>query len=179
MIIIITGLMGAGKSSSGKALSKLLGYGFIDLDKQIETSAGISIAEIFKRCGEPYFRNLESKILKETLANTQENSVLALGGGTFTTAENIRLCLQGGIVVWLNTDLDVIESRLKKSNLKKRPLLQEANVREILEKLLAKRKFSYANAHIEVNLTKDYPASYMAKYILSEINDYKLGKLHD
>ncbi|MDR2007585.1 MAG: shikimate kinase [Alphaproteobacteria bacterium] len=177
MIIILTGLMGSGKSSTGKALAKLLGYSFIDLDKQIEATSGISVAEIFSQHGEPYFRNLESETLTEVLHNPNENIVLALGGGTFVASENIQLCRQNSIVVWLNMSLSVIENRLR-SGINNRPLLKNTHVRETLEKLLDNRQSSYAQAHIEIKLDKNYPISYMAELILNTINDYTAGKLH-
>ena len=92
-IIALIGLMGAGKTTIGLYLSQNLGYYFIDTDQEIEDRYKMSIAEIFKKHSESYFRQIESNIIAEILTRN-ENIVLSLGGGAFILEKN-RLLLQG------------------------------------------------------------------------------------
>ncbi|MDR0484530.1 MAG: shikimate kinase [Alphaproteobacteria bacterium] len=178
MIIILNGLSGCGKSSTGKALAKALNYPFIDLDKQIENTFGSSIADIFKNQGENYFRNLEAESLKEVLTSSHENLVLSLGGGVFKNDNNVNLCLQSGLVVWLNMNLDIIAARLK--NYKNRPLLQgTTTLKENLEILMKQRYSNYMKSHIKLDFDKNYPISHVVKTIIIEINTYNAGKLYE
>ena len=86
--VVLVGMMGAGKSSIGKLLSKKIGFDFVDIDKLIEEKEDKTIVEIFKINGEKYFRDLEEKISIEKLKNT--NQVIALGGGAYLN-RNIRI----------------------------------------------------------------------------------------
>ena len=88
--IYLMGYMGSGKSTIGKALSQTLDFEFIDLDNYISHEEGLSISEIFKQRGEVYFRRKEAKYLQE-LALTNENMVVALGGGTPCFGNNINI----------------------------------------------------------------------------------------
>jgi len=91
--VFLLGFMGAGKTSVGQALARRLGWGFVDLDQQIERRAGRTIAEIFAGSGEDAFRRIETAVLRELLAKLGHGSplVVALGGGTPVREENAAL----------------------------------------------------------------------------------------
>ena len=105
--VILTGMMGVGKSTIGKNLAKKLKYDFIDVDKLIEVKEGSSINLIFKNKSEEYFRKLESKITLQVL--NKNNSVISLGGGAFLN-ETIRECAKKrSISFWLIATFATIE----------------------------------------------------------------------
>jgi shikimate kinase len=95
-IIALTGFMGCGKSTVGRALASLLGWEFADLDEHIERQEGMAVREIFAQRGEPHFRNLEHLALQEVLGTVSLPTVIALGGGTFVSVRNKRLLHDAG-----------------------------------------------------------------------------------
>ena len=103
MNILLTGFMGAGKTTVGKKLAKRLGYFFIDTDREIEKEQGCSITEIFKYGGEECFRDLETDILQKL--QTKQNLVIATGGGMVLRNENRSLMQSLGTRVYLKVEL--------------------------------------------------------------------------
>ena len=99
MTIYLCGFMGCGKSTVGKLLAQKLGMRFTDLDDYIESSAGMSIPDIFSEKGEPYFREKEAQAVKELSA---ENSVVACGGGTIINDNSARIARENGPVIFLD-----------------------------------------------------------------------------
>jgi len=109
--IVLTGFMGAGKSTVGRLLAARLGWNFLDLDQHLESRAGLSIPEIFARHGEPHFRRLESTALASALG--QPRTVLALGGGTPEFLTN-RLLLEqtpGTVTIFLDAPFPTLFDR--------------------------------------------------------------------
>ena len=109
--IVLTGFMGAGKTSVGRLLAQALGWNFLDLDHHLEARAGASIAALFTTHGEPHFRRLESSALANALA--RPHTVLALGGGTPEQTTN-RLLLEqtpGTLVIFLDAPFPVLYDR--------------------------------------------------------------------
>ena len=107
--LYLVGMMGSGKTSTGRPLAERLGYGFVDADAVIEQAAGCSIPDIFGRDGEAGFRSLESQVLS---AISQRHSlVVATGGGVVTQPENWGM-LHSGIVIWLDVVPDQLLQRL-------------------------------------------------------------------
>ncbi len=145
--IIITGFMGTGKSAVAKELAQKLGMKFIDMDKIIEERQGMIISDIFTRYGEQYFREQENKLVKEL--SSKENMVIATGGGTFISSDNIKILSQKGKIVCLYADSKSIYERLKIEN--DRPLLKGENVLDKINYLLEKRKKVYDNFHLKVD----------------------------
>lgn len=143
--IILVGLMGAGKTAVGKRLAHNLGVPFVDSDHAVEAAAGMTIADIFERYGEPEFRALERRVIQRLL-NDRSASVVALGGGAFIDAETRALVLEKGHVVWLEADIDILVERTAKKP-GKRPLLAKGDPRTILADLKARRDPYYALAH--------------------------------
>ena len=147
MNIIITGFMGTGKSAVAKELAQKLGMKCLDMDKIIEERQGMTISDIFARYGEQYFREQENNLVKEI--SSKENIVVATGGGTFISLDNIKIMSQKGNIVCLYADSESIYERLKIEN--NRPLLKGENVLEKINYLLEKRKKVYDNFHLKVD----------------------------
>ena len=151
--LYLVGMMGSGKTSTGRPLAERLGYGFVDADAVIEQAAGCSIPEIFERDGEEGFRKLESQVLS---AISQRHSlVVATGGGVVTQPENWGL-LHSGIVIWLDVVSDQLLQRLKADSTV-RPLLQTTDPQAALNALLNKRRPLYAEADLTVVINDEAP----------------------
>ena len=141
MRIVLIGPMGSGKSSIGKILAKKIDVKFIDTDKLIEIQEGIKIKEIFNLKGESYFRDLEVKVLEETL--TARSAVIATGGG-IVQREKSRLLLENEKnVFFLNSSVKRQFERTKDSD--KRPLLNKRDNFRTLKELYEKRLSHYEN----------------------------------
>ena len=151
--LYLVGMMGSGKTSTGRPLAERLGYGFVDADAVIEQAAGCSIPEIFERDGEAGFRNLESQVLS---AISQRHSlVVATGGGVVTQPENWGM-LHSGIVIWLDVLPDQLLQRLNADSTV-RPLLQTADPEAALNALLNERRPLYAEADLTVVINDETP----------------------
>ena len=148
--LALTGMMGVGKSTIGKILSKRLFMQFIDVDKIIENKLKMKIPKIFEKKGESFFRKLEEKIT--LLEAKKKNIIISLGGGAFMNAKIRKDILSSSISFWLDLDLNLLEKRLIKS--KSRPLLNNLNLKEDLEKIFNKRKNTYAKADYRINCDK-------------------------
>ena len=151
--LYLVGMMGSGKTSTGRPLAERLGYGFVDADAVIEQAAGCSIPDIFDRDGEAGFRSLESQVLS---AISQRHSlVVATGGGVVTQPENWGM-LHSGIVIWLDVMPDQLLQRLNADSTV-RPLLQTADPEAALNALLTERRPLYAEADLTVVINDETP----------------------
>ena len=143
MKTILIGFMGTGKTSVGKLLSSKLNTKFIDMDNEIEKREQKTISNIFKDCGEDYFRQLESNLLKELLK--EDNIVISTGGGIITKQENIELLKEEKRVIFLDASAEKIQRNVSKE-IDTRPLLKESkNIYETINNLLEKRLYQYNN----------------------------------
>ena len=147
--LVLVGMMGSGKSSIGKILSKKLQYEFIDTDNKIEEIEKKTISEIFKLNGEKYFRNIEEIISLKFLK--LNNKVIALGGGGYINS-NIRKYVQKKCIsVWLDWKNETLINRIKNS--KKRPLaIKLDNLK--LKSLIIKRSAMYNLSDYRINCDK-------------------------
>jgi shikimate kinase len=145
--IVLVGMMGVGKSSIGRRLAARLGIPFVDADGEIEKAAGMSIADIFARHGEPSFRSGEARVIARLLDSGPQ--VLATGGGAVLNADTRAAIKAKGISIWLKADFDVLVRRITKRR-NERPLLQTADPVETLRQLLAEREPIYALADLTV-----------------------------
>jgi shikimate kinase len=146
--IVLVGMMGVGKSSLGKRLASLLGFGFVDADEEIEKAARMTIPEIFDQHGEAYFRDGERRVIARLMEDSGARRVIATGGGAFCNAATRAEILEKGIAVWLDSDIDTLVDRTaRKGN---RPLLQGGNPREILTSLREERREFYEQAPIHI-----------------------------
>ena len=147
--IVLVGMMGSGKSSIGKLLSRKTGLDFIDIDALIEKKENKSITEIFKVNGEKYFRDLEEKI---SIKKLQEyNNVISLGGGAFLNAKIRKKSSLNSITVWLNWKTSTLIDRIKDS--KKRPVVTNLKTNEIKD-LIEERSKIYNSSDYKVNCDK-------------------------
>ena len=114
MMITLTGFMGSGKTTVGKVLADFLGCPFMDLDDLIVKKAGKSIPEIFAQDGEPAFRQLEARLLRQTVEKYTENTVvLALGGGAVTAPASASLLHEKTVCIYLRATLETLQARLE------------------------------------------------------------------
>ncbi len=139
--IVLVGMMGAGKSSVGRRLAQRLSMPFVDADSEIESAAGMTIAEIFEKHGEPYFRSGEGRVIARLLESGPQ--VLATGGGAVMNEHTRALIRQKGISIWLKTDLDVLLRRTRRRG--DRPLADK------MSELLPLREPIYAQSDIIVH----------------------------
>ena len=144
--LYLIGMMGSGKSSTGRPLAERLGYGFVDADAVIEKVAGSSISEIFERDGENHFRDLETQVLRSI--SERHSLVVATGGGIVTRSENWGMMHQG-IVIWLDVERDQLLLRLQKDSTQ-RPLLQVNDPGEAVDEILSQRRPLYNEADLTV-----------------------------
>ena len=151
--LYLVGMMGSGKTSTGRPLAERLGYGFVDADAVIEQAAGCSIPEIFERDGEAGFRALESQVLNAI--GQRHSLVVATGGGVVTQQENWGL-LHSGIVVWLDVVPEQLMQRLRADSTV-RPLLQTVDPDAALNALLNQRRPLYAEADLTVVINQETP----------------------
>lgn len=119
--IILVGMMSSGKTTLGKKLARALNYQFVDLDKLIEKDQGMEISAIFKLHGEAYFREVESRMLKETAS--QKGMVLASGGGAPCFFDNMDVIRQMGISIFLDVPAEDLARRIENHGKDDRPIL--------------------------------------------------------
>jgi len=143
--IVLTGFMGCGKTTVGKVLAQKLVKKFIDVDVKIERSAGMSIKDIFANFGEEHFRKLESDEIEKI--SSQNNCVVATGGGVVLNAKNICALRKNGIIVYLKCGMEKIEQNL--SDDLSRPLLQSGF--DAAYRLYAEREALYENCDIIID----------------------------
>ena len=150
--LVLIGMMGSGKTTIGREISKKLKIKFVDTDHEIEKKEKMSINEIFKKKGEKYFRQLEERTTLEIVDH--KPLVISIGGGGFVNEKIQKAVLNKCISYWLNWDNNILIKRLK--NNKNRPILKNLNESQILE-LISYRTKIYEKADYEIiceNLTR-------------------------
>lgn len=155
MTIFLIGSMGVGKSALGRRVTERMGIPFIDTDNLIVNYQGHSINDIFQIHGEPYFRELETKILTEI--DHTKSQIIATGGGLPLTEDNMPYMKKVGITIYLADTLENISFRLHKGK-RKRPAIKDLNMDEIKDKLdqmLSIRVPVYEKAHLTFTRSTD------------------------
>ena len=145
--ICLIGLMGSGKSVIGKSLARELNIKYYDSDKLIEKKLNKSINQIFSDHGEKYFRNIEESIVLSLLE--KKNCVISLGGGSILSDISRKAIVINSFTIYLKVDIETLYERLKKS--KKRPLINNKNIKEKLIHLSKDRKKYYRKANLIIN----------------------------
>jgi shikimate kinase len=158
--IYLVGFMAAGKTTVARAIARRLGWRAEDVDELIEARERLTVADIFARHGEPYFRTVEREILQLLLP--LRHTVVATGGGTFMDPESQQAIRLDGTSVWLDVPLETIVARLPADG--RRPLSAD---RAQMERLFAIRQAGYARAHLRVDATG--PADAVAERILEAL----------
>ncbi|MEO8584277.1 MAG: shikimate kinase [Flavitalea sp.] len=149
MRIFLTGFMGSGKSYWGTHLADQLKFPFFDLDEVIAEKENLPVAEIFKQHGEEYFRVKEKEVL-ESLIDNNTSMVLSTGGGTPCFFNNIERMKKYGLVVWLNTHVELLFQRLMKEK-ETRPLLKnipDDEMKTFIIRKLNERRIYYEQADV-------------------------------
>ena len=140
--IFLIGLMGCGKSTVAECLTNLYGMDTIEMDQVIVEREGMSISDIFAEKGEPYFRDVETKLLVEI--QSQENKVVSCGGGAALREQNVLEMKKSGYIVFLTAKPETILERVKDDD--ERPLLRGNKNVDFIRELLDKRKPKYEAA---------------------------------
>jgi shikimate kinase len=167
-VLVLVGMMGAGKSSIGRRIAAKLNLPFVDADVEIEAAhAGLTIPEIFAKYGEPYFRDGEVRVIARLLEGGP--SVLATGGGAFMREETRQRIRAKGVSMWLRADPEVILRRVKRRS--DRPLLQTDDPVATIQRLVDERYPVYAEADITV-LSRDVPHERIVEECLQMLGAY-------
>jgi len=166
--IVLVGLMGAGKTSIGRRLAARLGLPFRDADAEIELAAGCTVSELFERWGEPSFRDGERRVIRRLLAG--DPIVLATGGGAFMDPRTREIIRAEAVSVWLRCQLATLVRRVAGRH--QRPLLQNANPAEVLERLMQVRYPIYGEADVVVNCT-DEPAEQTTSRVQAALQQWQ------
>jgi len=165
--IFLVGPMGAGKSTIGKQLAKLMGLGYIDSDREIQKRTGVDIPTIFEFEGETGFRKREKEVIA-TLTE-KDNVVLATGGGAISEAENRNNLSARGYVIYLYCTPEQQHKRTSQD--KNRPLLQNSDPLQTLIDLMAERDPLYREVSDLVVSTEEKTALNTAKSILKHFDE--------
>ena len=146
--IVFVGMMGSGKSHAGEILAEMLGFPFYDSDRLIEEEQALTVADIFEKQGESYFRKLESdKIMM--LLNIRKPCIISTGGGAVINPTVLTAIKEYAFSIWLMSDVPTILKRIENDG--KRPLLDVLNRETRLGELLRVRKPLYAQADIKID----------------------------
>ena len=160
-LIVLVGMMGAGKSTVGRFLSRVIKFDFIDSDKEIEKQEGKTISAIFNDFGEKYFREKEKELLKSL--STRKNTVLALGGGSFENEEIRKLLKKNGIVIYLKATPQTLFQRIHTEI--HRPLLRKNFSVDTIVFILKKRIANYEKAHHIIDTNNKTPKEIVRKIL--------------
>jgi shikimate kinase len=165
--VVLVGMMGAGKTAVGRTVAETLGVPFCDSDHEIEAAANMTIAEIFERDGEAFFRRKESQVIERLLAGTP--GIVSTGGGAFMNPDNREMISSAGVSVWLNAPLDLLWQRVRHKET--RPLLRTSDPLGTLRGLYETRVPVYALADLEVPSTHGLSLEAMARRVIGILAD--------
>jgi shikimate kinase len=167
MRVFLIGFMGSGKTHWGKQLSERLSMPFFDLDEVITSSEKRTVPDIFTESGEEYFRVKEKEFL-EKLVEDHTSLIISCGGGTPCFFNNIDYMKKHGLVVWLNTNLDVLGNRLLKQRVE-RPVLKgirDEELKAFIVKKMNERRMYYEQADVIIDNENDISVAEFAQIIL-------------
>jgi len=145
--IYLVGFMGAGKTTVARALGERLSWPVRDIDELIEARERATVAEIFSRRGEAYFRSIERQLLLELVP--PRHLVVATGGGTFADPENRVVINRDGVSIWLDVAFEQVLERLPPDG--RRPLAAD---RVAMEELFVQRRAAYRLAHLRLDSSR-------------------------
>lgn len=163
--VVLVGMMGAGKTAVGRALATRLGVPFLDSDHEIEVAAARTIAEIFERDGEGFFRGKETQIISRLLV--EQRGILSTGGGAFLAPQNRKEISDKGVSIWLDADLDLLWARVRHKDT--RPLLRTADPLGRLTEIYEERVPVYRQANLSVKANKRYSIEKMVDHVIDAL----------
>ena len=170
--IVLIGMMGAGKTTTGFSIAQRLNLKFVDSDKEIEKLENLTVEEVIEQKGEEYYKKLEKKIISDFLNNNQPQ-ILSIGGNSFENDEIRKMIKEKAISIFIDVDYPILLERVKKKNT--RPILEKGNKEEILKKLYDEKLPYYKKADIVINTTylnKDTSLNVILSTIAQYIRDY-------
>jgi shikimate kinase len=160
--VVLVGMMASGKSAIGRALAQMLNVTMMDSDAEIEAASRQTIAEIFERDGEAFFRDREAEVIDRLL--TGEPCILSTGGGAFMAARNRQAIHDKGVSVFLNASLETLWERVRHKDT--RPLLRTADPKQTLSDLLSQRQPIYELADLRVETRLSYEIEQTADLVI-------------
>lgn len=160
--VVLVGMMGSGKTAIGRSLAQVLDVPYVDSDAEIETAANASIAEIFSKSGEAFFRDREAEVIARLLQS--QPCVLSTGGGAYLAERNRVAISEHGVAVWLDADLDLLWERVRHKDT--RPLLRTADPRATLADLFKTRAPIYAKADMRAVADPAFSIEEMTQEVL-------------
>lgn len=160
--IVLIGLSGTGKTTTGKLLAERLGKGFVDLDQEIEHACGMSVEEIFRSRGETYFRSQERLAVRSVLP--RRGLIVATGGGVVLAPENVADLKACVVVILLKAPAEVILDRLERDSVA-RPLLNNPDRLQGIERMMKTREEKYRFADFAVDTTSCSPEEVVEKIV--------------
>lgn len=149
--VVLVGMMGSGKTAIGRALAARLDVPFVDSDAAIEAAAAATIAEIFERDGEKFFRKREAEVLRRLLSGPP--GIVSTGGGAFLAQGNRDDIAQMGVAVWLDAGLNILWERVRQKDT--RPLLRTADPKATLTAIFHERTPIYERAGLKIIVAED------------------------
>lgn len=161
--VVLVGMMGAGKTAVGRALAARLDVEMRDSDAEIVASSQLSIAEIFERYGEPFFREKESAVIARLLEGPP--CVLSTGGGAWMAEGNRALLTAQAAVLWLEADLELLWARVRHKTT--RPLLRTRSPKATLTAIFNERTPVYALAPLSVRVEPEWSIEETADHVLA------------
>ena len=165
--IVLTGLMGSGKTTVGNLLAESIdGFSFVDTDDVIVETMNMSINTIFEKYGEAKFRQIEKNVIFNLTED--ENCIISLGGGAFEDDETRNFLLENSVVFYLKASVDTLYERIKNDN--SRPLLNTVNPKQKLADLLNLRELHYNEAHYIIDTNSLSPYN-IVKEIQGRLNE--------
>ena len=165
--IYIVGLMGSGKTSKEKLLSKTLHSEHVDIDQEIVKKTNLTISEIFKNHGENHFRKLESSMIDNV--SKRKNLIVSTGGGVILSSKNISTMQNTGSIIHL--DISIKIQLLRVRNKKNRPLLDVDNIKEKLTEMKNLRDNTYKSISNYSILTDNKNKKDIVQEIIDKLND--------
>jgi shikimate kinase len=171
--IILVGMMGSGKSSIGRRVAVAMDLPFVDADAEIEAAAGMTIEEIFRDHGEPYFREGEERVIRRILQKGPQ--IVSTGGGAVISAQTRAAIAQSGVSIWLDAPVDLLLQRVSRRD--NRPLLKTDDPRAVLERLLSERGMYYAEADLRYE-SRDAPHETVVEEILALLSSHLAAERH-
>ena len=174
-IILLVGMMGCGKTTLGKVLSRRLNLPFIDSDKEIEKASGCSISDLFATYGEEEFRRGEERIMARLLTESKP-CVLSSGGGAFLSLKTQAIAKKHAISVWIRADVDLLSHRTE--GRKHRPLVPAKDNKKAIERLVKECYPLYANADLTLD-THAEPISKTVQRLLKLLTQNKAVRIQE